>query len=356
MDGDFSAWFLSTITPGMVWTDGDDWADWVGWLPSAAGMVAAAGLLLDAVLGDPVRPTHPVVLIGNVIRWLDRLLNRPGCREWLARLAGMVLVGTVLLLVCLVSLGLVWISGQISPWLAYAVSVWGGYVSVAPRELARAAEAVRRPLVEAGPAGLVRAREHVGKIVGRQTQHMDEREVIRATVETVAENAVDALVAPVMYGLLFGMPGALVYRAINTLDSMLGYKNERYRYFGWAAARLDDLANWLPARLTGCMLLGAGAVRRLDVKGGFFAWMRDASAHPSPNSGIPEAVVAGLLGVRLGGINWYHGRPVQRAYLGQAKRPIQADDIVLAQRLLLDLALACGAVSVAYGLLRLLVS
>ncbi len=353
MDGDLLTWFIPTMNLDLVEAQWKTWSGWAGWLPATAGMAVAAALILDAVLGDPARPTHPVVLIGKLIHRFDQMLNRPACREWQARLAGMLLVGTVLLLVSFVSLGLLWISWQISPWLAFAVSVWGIYTSVAPRELARAAEAVRRPLLETGAAGLVEARERVGQIVGRETSRMDEQEVIRATVETVAENALDALVAPVVYGLLFGMPGALAYRAINTMDSMLGYKNERYQHFGWAAARLDDLVNWLPARLTGCLLLVAGFFRRLEFKEGWLTWKRDASAHPSPNSGIPEAVVAGLLGVRLGGINWYHGRPVERAYLGKGQRPIETEDIVRAQRLLLDLTLFCGFVSAVYGLVRL---
>jgi len=315
--------------------------DWFGFLPAAAGFVVAAALLLDAVLGDPVRPTHPVRLMGLLISFLERKLYRPGAGKWPARLAGVGLVVVVLGIIGGVSWAVLWICGQVSGWLALAVSVWGVYTAVAPRELARTAEAVRRPLEEPQP-DLAEARRQVGTIVGRDTGRMDEREVVRATVETVAENIVDALVSPVVYALLFGMPGALLYRSVNTLDSMVGYKNEKYIHFGWAAARLDDVVNWLPARLTGWLLLAAGYCRHLDVKGGYVAWRRDAPSHPSPNSGIPEAVVAGLLGVRLGGWNWYDGQPSFRAYLGQDRRPLQPSDITAVRRLLRDLTLLSG--------------
>jgi adenosylcobinamide-phosphate synthase len=325
---------LSEGLSAIRWNDG---SDWFGVLPPAAGWVTAAALLLDAVLGDPVRPTHPVILMGKLVALLERLLYRPSAGKWPARLAGACLVAAVLGIVGLVSWSVLWLSGQVSGWLALAVSVWGVYTAVAPRELARAAEAVRRPLAQAPQADIRRARRQVGKIVGRDTERLDEREIVRATVETVAENTVDALISPVVYGLLFGMPGALLYRAVNTLDSMVGYKNEKYLHFGWAAARLDDAANWLPARLTGWLLLVVGFCRRLDVKGGFTAWRRDASSHPSPNSGIPEAVVAGLLGVRLGGVNWYQGKPSARSFLGQERRQLETSDIALVCRLLGDL-------------------
>jgi len=320
-------------------------------LSSATGWIVAAALLLDAVLGDPVRRTHPVRLMGRLIACLERRLNRPGAGKWHARLAGVTLVAAVLGTVGFVSCFLLWFCGQVSGWLVWAVSVWGVYVSIAPRELARAAEAVRRPLVQTPHTDLAMARHQVGQIVGRDTERMDEREVVRAAVETVAENMVDALISPVMYALLFGMPGALLYRAINTLDSMVGYKNDTYRHFGWAAARLDDVANWLPARLTGWMLLLIGCFRRLDVKGGWMAWRLDAPSHPSPNSGIPEAVVAGLLGVRLGGLNWYQGQPSQRAFLGRGWRPLDPEDIRRVCRLLRDMTVLTVLLAVGWGLL-----
>lgn len=323
--------------------------NWFGLLPAAAGWVVAAALLLDAVLGDPVRPTHPVRLMGLLIAFLERRLYRPGAGARSCRATGVLLVVLVLGVVGGVSWGVLWLCGQVGGWLAWAVSVWGVYTAVAPRELARAAEAVRRPLAQRPQTDLERARQQVGTIVGRDTERMDERGVVRATVETVAENMVDALVSPVVYALLFGMPGALMYRVVNTLDSMVGYKNDKYLHFGWAAARLDDAANWLPARLTGCLLLFIGWWRRLDVRGGVEAWRRDAPSHPSPNSGIPEAVVAGLLGVCLGGVNWYHGRPSFRAYLGRERRPLGPSDITAVCGLLRDLTVLVGGAALLWG-------
>lgn len=341
---------ISTALQTLGFIGQMDSAVWYGVFPAAAGWVVAAALVLDAVLGDPERPTHPVRLMGRLIFFLERRLYRPAAGKWPTRLAGAFLVALVLGVVGFVSWFVLWLCGQVGGWLALAVSVWGVYTAVAPRELVRSAEAVRRPLVQTPEADLEQARRQVGLIVGRDTETMDGREVVRATVETVAENTVDALVSPVVYALLLGMPGALMYRAVNTLDSMIGYKNEKYVHFGWAAARLDDVANWLPARLTGGLLLAIGWWRRLDVKGAWAAWRRDAASHPSPNSGIPEAVVAGLLGVRLGGVNWYQGKRSIRAYLGEARRSLEPSDITWVCQLLRDLTMGVGVAALGWGL------
>lgn len=178
------------------------------------------------------------------------------------------------------------------------------------------------------------ARTSLGMIVGRDTAHLDEPEVVRGTVETVAENIVDAIVSPLFYALIGGAPLAMAYRAVNTLDSMVGYKNDKYLHLGWASARLDDVVNWIPARLTAILLIVGAWVMKLDAKGAARMVTRDARLHPSPNSGFPESAVAGALGIRLGGHNVYHGVASFRAYMGEATRPMEAEDIVQTSRLM----------------------
>ncbi len=163
---------------------------------------------------------------------------------------------------------------------------------------------------------LEEAKKQVGYIVSRDTDHMDESEVIRASVETIAENIVDAVISPLFYAILGGPALAMAYRAANTLDSMCGYKNERYRDFGWASARFDDLLNYIPARITGVVIVLAAWLLQLDAKKSLSIWFRDAHLHPSPNSGIPEASVAGALHIRLGGVNFYFGQPKKERIWG----------------------------------------
>jgi adenosylcobinamide-phosphate synthase len=163
------------------------------------------------------------------------------------------------------------------------------------------------------------ARYKVGWIVGRDTANLNTAEVTRATVETVAENIVDGIISPLFYAVLGGVPLAFLYRAVNTMDSMIGYKNEKYQDFGMVAARVDDVFNYIPARITGLYIILAAALLKKDVKGAFQAIKRDAVKHPSPNSGFSEAGVAGALGIRLGGLNYYGGVPSLRAYMGVAK-------------------------------------
>lgn len=256
---------------------------------------------------------HPVVLMGKCIEFLESIL-RP-----IARNPQSQLVAGALLTVTLVgvSWGLTYYILQwaflINFWFSSILSVWLIFTTLAARGLAQAAWEIYQ-LLQKGD--LPQARQKVGWIVGRDTDTLDAGEIARATVETVAENIVDGIVAPLFYALVGGAPLAVAYRAVNTLDSMLGYKNERYLYFGRASARLDDLANYLPARITGLILLAAVFLLRMDSRRAYKTMLRDSSSHPSPNSGIPESVVAGALGIRLGGLNQYHGRQSFRPYMG----------------------------------------
>ncbi len=283
---------------------------------SVPALVAAA-FLVDLAVGDPPRFPHPVVVMGKVITRLERALYAPGK---LPGLAGGTLTALVVVISAYgVTAGIIYLLQGIHPWLAAAAEIWLISTTLAARGLAGAAGDVLRPL-SGGDLGL--AREMAGRIVGRETGSMNAREVTRAAVETVAENTVDGVIAPLFYAFIGGAPLAMAYRAVNTLDSMVGYRNDRYLYFGRFSARLDDAANYLPARIGGLMILAAAWITGRRAVGALRAVIRDARRHPSPNSGVPEAAMAGALGVRLGGINVYGGKESFRPYLGDDIYPL----------------------------------
>ncbi|MGO4543997.1 adenosylcobinamide-phosphate synthase CbiB [Paenibacillus sp. 2TAB23] len=297
-------------------------------------LLAAAALVIDWIVGDPKWPTHPVIWIGRFIRWLERRLYQ---KRWKGNSAVLRGLGTVLALTTLsVSYmtiwGLVWAADAVHHWLGYAVSAWFISTTIAVKGLKDAAMQVFRPLVE---GRLHNARKFVGYIVGRDTEHLNGREAARAAVETVAENTVDALVSPFLFAVIGGAPLAMLYRAVNTLDSMVGYRNEKYEYFGWFSARTDDVFNYIPARITGVMLtISARLDRRMSARDAYRSIRAFAHLHPSPNSGIPESAVAGALGIELGGLNHYLGVPSERARMGWPLRELDAQDILLSVRLL----------------------
>lgn len=297
-------------------------------------LLAGAALMLDWIVGDPKWPTHPVIWIGRLIRGLERHLHPERWKERPAVVRGLGIVLTLLTLI--ISSGfmwlLVWAADAVHPWLGYLVSAWFISTTIAVKGLKEAAMLVYKPLVQ---GKLDEARKYVGYIVGRDTADLDEREASRAAVETVAENTVDALVSPLLFALIGGAPLAMLYRAVNTLDSMVGYRNEKYKYFGWFSARTDDVFNYIPARITGVMLtISALFDLRMSAKDAFRSIQAFAHLHPSPNSGIPESAVAGAIGIELGGMNTYFGVTSERARMGWPKRPLVAEDIVLAVRLL----------------------
>lgn len=279
-------------------------------------------LLMDLALGDPDRAWHPVRLLGRLIQGLERLARRDARRQ---RLRGL---GLALVVVGLAYLaGLAWTGAA-----AWADARWGlgGWLALgAGALLVWSCVAVRgmldhaRPVLAALEQGdLARARAAVGLMVGRDTDQLDERGVCRALVETVAEGLCDGVLAPLGYALLGGPALALAYRAANTLDSMVGYRDERYAELGWASARLDDLLNWVPARLAAGFTALAAPALGLDAWRALACAWRDAPAQPSPNSGWPEGAFAGALGVQLGGPLRYGGRASHKALLGEARRPL----------------------------------
>ena len=286
------------------------------------------GFLLDQVIGDPRRWPHPVVGIGNVIAFLERYFNlgAPEARRRRGVLLTFLVVGGSYLL----TWATVWGANALHPLLGLGVSAYFIFTSLAGKSLLDAGQSVFVPLKH---ADLSKARKLLSWLVSRDTDNLTEGEIVRATIETLAENFVDGILSPLFYAALGGAPLAMAFKAISTLDSMVGYRNERYEEFGWFSARTDDWANYVPARLSVLLLLLAGWFWRMPVRQAYRIWKRDASGHPSPNGGNPESVVAGLLGVCLGGINVYHGQPHYRAEMGDALHPVNAFDIVHCRQL-----------------------
>ncbi len=300
-------------------------------------LLAAASL--DAVVGDPRWFPHPVRGIGLVIRWCDNNVRKVSCHPSVLRAAGIVLGLGLPLSVFVVSREVMVVADSIAWWLGSLLSIGLAWTTLAVRDLWDHVQAVRKQLDR---GNLPEAQRAVGMIVGRDTDQLSQEQLARATIETVAESTSDGIIAPMFYLALGGAPLALAYKAVNTLDSMIGHQDERYIDFGWASARLDDFANWVPARLSAVLIIIAGAVimgDRARIRTGWHVLRRDGSRHPSPNSGRPEAAMAGSLGVQLGGTNFYHGVPHDRPVLGrEGRQPISAD-IAIASQIIIGVSL-----------------
>lgn len=286
-------------------------------------MISSASFVLayafDWLIGDPAWLPHPVRWMGWLIQVGERLLRRLARTPTTEFFSGLVLTFFV---VGASSVGswvlLLWLRGW-NQTFAVAVSVYLAASTLATRSLLDEARAVRLFLLE---GNLISARQQVARIVGRDTEDLDEAEVTRATIETLAESASDGIVAPMFYLAIGGVPAALAYKAINTLDSMIGHRDNRYEFFGKCAARLDDVASFIPARITALLFVCAAWTLHLDWRGGWLTMRRDGAMHKSPNAGQPEAAMAGALGVRLGGTNFYDGEAHNGEYLGDPHRPL----------------------------------
>ncbi|MBT2583030.1 adenosylcobinamide-phosphate synthase CbiB [Planococcus sp. ISL-109] len=268
------------------------------------------GLVLDRLIGDPPTWPHPVRWIGSLINWLKRL-NVP---KYAFR-NGFIMLAIVLITVVSITVGLVSGAYAVSPVIGVAVEAVLIAAGLSQKSLKQAAEDVYAPLVQ---KDFALAREKLSWIVGRDTNALGESEITRGVVETVSENTSDGITAPMFWALLFGAPGLWLYKAVNTCDSMVGYKNEEFRAFGFASAKFDDILNYVPSRITGFLIVvltrndsGMPLKKRLSI------WLRDAPKHPSPNSGWLEAATAVQLGVELGGVNSYSGVRLIRAKMGE---------------------------------------
>lgn len=279
-------------------------------------LTAILAFLIDTMIGDPNSRWHPVVLMGKLIAVLEKWFYREGDSDGKKFTMGAMLVLITLLITYEAAAAIMMLSYQI-PW-SFGSAVVGGILlsfTISPKSLSKAGKGIYTLLIL---GELEEARKKVGWIVGRDTENLDDAEIARAAVETIAENTVDGVIAPLFFFVIGGVPLAVLYRAANTMDSMIGYKNDKYLFFGRAAAKLDDALNYIPARITGVLFIFSACLLGFDYKNAYRMMMRDAEKHPSPNGGYAEATVAGALHIRLGGVNSYFGKKHFRAYMGEA--------------------------------------
>ena len=285
------------------------------------------GFLLDCLLGDPDWLYHPVRVIGKFISWLENRLRARGGR---LRISALWLTGSTVLLTMaavLVLLRLLRLWGWL-PWFAGAALL--DWMGLAAHSMAKEARGVEKALGQ----GLEAARRQVARIVGRDTQNLNEEEIIKATVETVAENTTDGVISPMLYAFLGGPVLLWGFKAASTLDSMVGYLDEKYRDIGWSSARLDDVLNFIPARLSAPLMICAAFLTGQDGKNAFRIVKRDHANHKSPNCAWSEAAAAGALHIQLGGTHDYFGKPVEKPAIGDADRRAEKKDIHRANLLL----------------------
>ena len=295
--------------------------------------------ILDLIIGDPKWLPHPIVLIGKAIEILEKDITKVITNK---KVAGIILVflvaaGTYFFIFILIGLAarLHWIFGVI-------VSIYFIFVSLSVKDLAIETNRVYASL---NRNNLSLARKNLSSIVGRDTKDLNEREIIRASVETVAENTVDGIISPLFFAFIGGAPLSMTYKAVNTLDSMVGYKNKRYIDLGWASAKLDDIANFIPARISITLIPLASFISGKGFRNSLRVILRDRKKHASPNSGIPEAAFAGALGIRIGGADYYDGKLVEKSCIGDAEKPIELLDIKASIRIMY----ACSALSIVFG-------
>ena len=287
---------------------------------------------MDAVIGDPRSKLHPVVLIGNLIAGIEGMLYSKDDSDNRKLILGGFLVVLVLLFTFTVVNGIMNLVNLLDN--VYVITLIEAFFlsfTISPKSLAAAGKELYDYLAA---DDLEQARYKVGWIVGRDTEELTPGEVSRATIETIAENTVDGIIAPLFYFAIGGVPLAFLYRAVNTLDSMVGYKNDRYMYFGRVAARTDDVLGYIPARITGLLFVVSAFILGYDGKKAWQILRRDAAKHPSPNGGWAEATVAGALHIRLGGFNSYFGRVHFREYMGDPIEELGLDHIMKTIRLM----------------------
>lgn len=295
-------------------------------------LLMLGGFILDGIFGDPAWLVHPVVIMGKAITVLEKFLRKrlPNTPEG-ERLGGRILAMALPVGTLLITGGVCWLFYRISPILGFAIELLWCAQALAAKGLAQESTNVYRELVK---GDLPASRRAVSRIVGRDTAELTSEGVTKAAVETVAENASDGVIAPLFYMMLGGAPLALVYKAINTMDSMVGYKNEKYLNFGRAAAKLDDAANYLPSRIAALLWIASAALTGNDAKSAWRIWRRDRRKHASPNSAQTESACAGALNVQLAGPATYFGKYCDKPTIGDAVRAIEPKDILRANTMM----------------------
>jgi len=295
--------------------------------------------ILDLILGDPVWLPHPVRVIGYLAQRLESPLRRAIKNE---RFAGIIFSVAIISTAYGVSAIVISAATHLNRHLGFILSAFFIYTTLAIKDLKVESMRVYQEL-EKNDIGS--ARKNLSFIVGRDTQNLHDKDIIRATVETIAENIADGIISPLFYAFLGGAPLALAYKAANTLDSMVGYKNDKYKNFGWASARIDDCLNFIPARISGILIAFAGGLSGFDAINSFKSCLRDGRKNPSPNSGIPEAAMAGALEIQLGGLNYYNSTPVLKPFIGEEIHPLEIEHI----RKCIRIAYLCSFLSLLTG-------
>lgn len=306
--------------------------------------------ITDIFWGDPHYRFHPVRIIGNTINQLEKWLRKKFITESALHKAGIILTLTIVLGTYLVTDGLLRITAQFSELLTTFISIFLIYSLLALQSLINAANQIYDSL-KSDPIEITRKK--LSMIVGRDTQQLDETQITKATIETVAENSVDGVIAPLFFLFIGGVPLMAAYKAINTLDSMVGYQNSHYKAIGWCSAKLDDVANYIPARLSLLFITLSALLLKLDYKNAWKIGKRDCYQHKSPNSAWSEATVAGALNIQLGGGNYYHGIYVDKPTIGDDVNPIQVEQIKQTNHLIYG---ACAIALVSFTLIFLAVT
>ena len=307
------------------------------------GLEYVIAYIMDLTLGDPKWLGYPVVWMGKAISFLEKKLRRVTRHKKITdhrlpitdhpKLAGIILTIIIAGGSFLLAWTVIRIAYKLHPVLGLIITIWGAFTTLSIRGLGQGGERVYLALENQSNQSpnrrmnLSLARERLSEIAGRNTKNLKKKGIIRGTVESVAENTIDGVVAPLFYLFLGGVPLAVAYKAINTLDSMIGYQNKKYKDFGWAGARLDDIANYIPARIGGILISLGAFLFRKDGRSAFRVMFRDGKKYSSPNAGLSQGAMAGALKIRLGGINYYQGKKIIKPYLGSPKKKLSPNHI-----------------------------
>ena len=287
--------------------------------------------LVDLIIGDPYWFPHPVRFIGKYISSAEKFIRKKTSTDKGLKIGGVVLTISTVLLTYLITLLILFLAAKVHIYLFIFINIILLWTTLATKCLKDESTKVYNVLKE---GDLPEARKLLSYLVGRDTGELNANEVAKATLETVVENTADGVIAPLFYMFIGGAPLALAYKAINTLDSMVGYKNEKYLHLGCVSAKLDDIANYIPARITGLLLVIASGILKLDMKRSYKILLRDRKNHSSPNCGYPEAATAGALGIQLGGAHYYFGELVHKPTIGDNTREVTYEDIKLSNKLM----------------------
>jgi len=297
--------------------------------------------IVDIIIGDPRGLPHPVVIIGKAVRFLEDKICRTSLID--KKKGGVILWFAVVVPTFFITWGIVEGCLFINALLAAIITVLFASMTLATRSLFDESKAVIDAL---NNGNIVEARKKLSMIVGRDTGNLDEQGICRAVIETVSENLSDGIVAPMFYLALGGLPLSMAYKAVNTLDSMVGYKNDRYGDIGWFSAKMDDMLNWIPARLTGLIIVAASFILRFNWRDSWKIMRRDGQNHPSPNSAMPEAAAAGALNIQLGGNGRYFGKIFHKPVIGDRIKEIDRDDVKKAWVIMFASSLLMAAICV----------